>query len=97
METPPPELLGTRYERAFAYALDLTIVLVLAALLGAIFSPALGGILGLLVGLVLHPAFMVRAGDHNGQSLGRQAVGLRVVRDDGRPSRSARRCCATAS
>jgi len=28
---------------------------------------------------------MIRAGEHNGQTLGKQAAGLRVVRDDGKP------------
>ena len=30
---------------------------------------------------------MSRKGEHNGQTLGKQAAGIRVVRDDGRPIR----------
>lgn len=86
METPRPELLGTRYERAFAYLLDVAVITVIGVLLIAV-SLVIGIILGLLVALLLQPAFMARAGQHNGQSLGKQAVGLRVMRDDGAPMR----------
>jgi uncharacterized RDD family membrane protein YckC len=35
--------------------------------------------------LVYYPVFMSRAGERNGQSLGKQIVGIRVVRDTGQP------------
>lgn len=34
---------------------------------------------------LLAPVFMMRGGEHNGQSPGKQAVGIRVVREDGQP------------
>jgi uncharacterized RDD family membrane protein YckC len=41
--------------------------------------------LGLLV-LIAYPTILeARRGAHNGQTLGKQATGIRVVRDDGRP------------
>lgn len=39
----------------------------------------------LLRGLVYAPLLMRRAGGRNGQTLGKQAAGVRVVRADGRP------------
>ena len=42
-------------------------------------------IAGLLVMLLLPVVLMCRGGAANGQSLGKQALGLRVVREDGRP------------
>ena len=42
-------------------------------------------IAGLLVMLLLPVVLMARRGTANGQSLGKQALGLRVVREDGRP------------
>lgn len=48
-----------------------------------------GGIvlgLGLLFAYVFYASvFMARGGEHNGQTLGKQIVGIRVVRDDGKP------------
>ena len=48
-----------------------------------------GGIIlgaGLLFAYVFYAsAFMARGGEHNGQTLGKQIVGIRVIRDDGDP------------
>jgi uncharacterized RDD family membrane protein YckC len=41
-----------------------------------------GGTVG---AILLGPLLMCRSGDHNGQTLGKQTVDLRVVRDDGKP------------
>ena len=43
------------------------------------------GVLGLMVYLTYVCLTMVRPGARNGQTLGKQAVGIRVVRADGRP------------
>jgi uncharacterized RDD family membrane protein YckC len=51
--------------------------------------PVTAGILVLLAGtaasILLAPLLMARPGDRNGQTLGKQTVELRVVRNDGRP------------
>jgi uncharacterized RDD family membrane protein YckC len=44
------------------------------------------GALAYLLALLLYaPLFMARQGEHNGQSLGKQIVGIRVTRDNGVP------------
>jgi uncharacterized RDD family membrane protein YckC len=52
-------------------------------------APITIGVLLIVAGTVgailLAPLFMSRAGEHNGQTLGKQTVDLRVVRDDGQP------------
>jgi uncharacterized RDD family membrane protein YckC len=46
-----------------------------------------------LAGLLLYgPLLMGRAGPRNGQTLGKQALGIRVVCDDGRPMAFGRGC-----
>jgi len=37
----------------------------------------------LIVAFLYSPLLMMRAGEHNGQTLGKQALGIRVVRDTG--------------
>jgi uncharacterized RDD family membrane protein YckC len=39
----------------------------------------------LVRGLIYAPLLMRRRGGHNGQTIGKQVAGIRVVRDDGRP------------
>jgi uncharacterized RDD family membrane protein YckC len=46
---------------------------------------ALSIVLGLLVTLCYLTILESRKGAHNGQTLGKQATGIRIVRDDGRP------------
>jgi uncharacterized RDD family membrane protein YckC len=51
-------------------------------------SEATGVILvlaGLVVAFFYYPLTMMREGEHNGKSLGKQIVAIRVVRDDGQP------------
>jgi len=55
-------------------------------------STAIGVVLLVLLGLVslvlfllFQPYFMARQGEHNGQTLGKQVVGITVVRDQGEP------------
>ncbi len=45
----------------------------------------IGGLAYLVVGLLYASYFMARRGENNGQSLGKQWVGIRAVRDDGNP------------
>lgn len=64
---------------------------------GTLDDPALGNILALIgavllvlavllaVYLLYAPALMARGGRRNGQTLGKQMLGIRVVRTDGRP------------
>jgi uncharacterized RDD family membrane protein YckC len=42
-------------------------------------------ILFILANLLYAPLLMMRQGQHNGQTWGKQALGLRVVRDNGQP------------
>ena len=52
-----------------------------AAIGGAI----LGFIVFSIIALLYAPLLMMRDGEHNGQTLGKQVMGIRVVRTDGRP------------
>ena len=45
----------------------------------------LGGLAAFLVSLLYASFFLQRPGERNGQTLGKQWVGIRVVRDDGQP------------
>jgi uncharacterized RDD family membrane protein YckC len=80
--------------RVGAYLLDLLIAwtpfwvgIAVAASSGSDAADATGGllmILGVLWGYLLYwPLFMMRSGERNGQTLGKQVVGIRVVRDGG--------------
>jgi uncharacterized RDD family membrane protein YckC len=51
-------------------------------------SEATGAILvlaGLVVAFFYYPVTMMREGEHNGKTLGKQILAIRVVRDDGQP------------
>jgi uncharacterized RDD family membrane protein YckC len=43
------------------------------------------GLAFLVVWLLYSPLLMMRQGEHNGQTWGRQVLGIRVVRDNGQP------------
>ena len=43
------------------------------------------GLLFLVIYLLYAPVLMARKGQHNGQTWGKQVVGIRVVRDNGQP------------
>jgi uncharacterized RDD family membrane protein YckC len=62
-------------------------VIIVAAAAGSDSAAWVTGILGFfayLVALFLYaPLLMMREGEHNGQTLGKQALGIRVVRDNG--------------
>jgi uncharacterized RDD family membrane protein YckC len=46
---------------------------------------ALGFLAFLVVAFIYAPVLMMREGEHNGQTWGKQALGIRVVRDNGEP------------
>jgi uncharacterized RDD family membrane protein YckC len=52
---------------------------------GAIVTGALGVLAYLIVALMYAPLLMARDGEHNGQTWGKQALGITVVRDNGDP------------
>lgn len=84
--------------RAVAFALDALVFVALGAVIGIVVSIAetdqeaaqrLAETLVLTVGvpiaLLYAPLLMGRPGPRNGQTLGKQAMGIRVVREDGQP------------
>ena len=82
--------------RVGAFLIDWAITLILPLALGVALVAAGGSSLdaagtGVIVGLpplvwgVYAAALMSRAGEHNGQTLGKQALRIRVVRDQDRP------------
>jgi uncharacterized RDD family membrane protein YckC len=50
---------------------------------GAIVTGGLGVLAYLIVALMYAPLLMAREGEHNGQTWGKQALGITVVRDNG--------------
>jgi uncharacterized RDD family membrane protein YckC len=87
--------LATWWSRAGALLLDFLFA-VLPIIVGGIFaatdSTALQtiGIVIVIAGVVwcyfvYYPLFMMRGGERNGQTLGKQIAGIRVVRDSGEP------------
>ncbi len=44
-----------------------------------------GGLIALALYFLYYPYFVARQGEHNGQSLGKQVVGIRIVRTTGAP------------
>ncbi len=90
MDIPREELLATRYERIFTWFLDVMIAAAIAGVGALILSvgdapSAVYVAVGLLVGLLYGPVFTTRKGIRNGQSPGKQIVGLRIVKLDGTP------------
>jgi uncharacterized RDD family membrane protein YckC len=97
---PEPKLLAEWWPRVGALLLDALIVSVLAfpaLIVAGIFSEIVGGpddVIGfawMLVWFALASLYvsglMARAGANNGQTFGKQAAHIRVVRDDGGPIR----------
>lgn len=97
---PPPELpLASWGSRAAAWLIDTLVMLGVATVVflfvwaitgrvgtaGIAAAIAWGGAESLLRGIVYAPLLMRRPGRHNGQTLGKQAVGIRVVRESGEP------------
>jgi uncharacterized RDD family membrane protein YckC len=52
---------------------------------GGVVLVVLGGLAYLVVAFLYAPYFMQRHGEHNGQTLGKQWVNIRAVRDTGEP------------
>jgi uncharacterized RDD family membrane protein YckC len=64
----------------------LTIIVVAVATgsdTGAVVTGILGGLAYLVVLFIYAPTLMARGGQHNGQTWGKQMIGIRVVRDNG--------------
>lgn len=90
----PTRQLADWWTRAGAFVLDQLIiagVAIVAALIAAAIANDAGGDAAEIVtyaiviplGLVYAPVLMAREGDRNGQTLGKQIVGIRVVRTNG--------------
>src|SRR4051794_39073625 len=96
-ERPEPRpYLAEWWPRVGATLLDGVIISALALVVAIVVAAAGGGddagstagwISWLLIGSAYVTATMSRKGIHNGQTLGKQAAGIRVVRDDRRPIR----------
>jgi uncharacterized RDD family membrane protein YckC len=77
------------WRRVGAYLLDSIFTAIVSWVgLGLLFagSEAIGVILflvGLVVAFLYFPLTMMREGEHNGKSFGKQILGIRVARDDG--------------
>jgi uncharacterized RDD family membrane protein YckC len=52
---------------------------------GAVVTAIVGFLAYLVAALLYAPVLMMRDGPHNGQTLGKQALGITVVRDNGQP------------
>jgi uncharacterized RDD family membrane protein YckC len=84
----PPASYGRRARAGLIDALVTVVPLAAAALLLALEAEPAAALLGLagLAGALLYaPLTLRRPAARNGQTLGKQAQGIRVVRDDGRP------------
>jgi uncharacterized RDD family membrane protein YckC len=95
---PVPGLLASWGSRVGAALLDGLILLAVIIVLGLLIAlaAAVNNVLGIVVGVLLGIGivaiyvgygayFMARDGARNGQTLGKQIVGIRVVRDNGQP------------
>lgn len=94
----PPDQLASWGSRAGAVALDfvfiwLPIAIAIGIIAGAASaSPAAGIVVGVVLGLgavaywlLARPLLMARDGDRNGQTWGKQILGIRVIKDRGEP------------
>jgi uncharacterized RDD family membrane protein YckC len=65
------------------------VVIIVAVAAGSDVGGVVVGIVGflayILAALFYAPVLLAREGEHNGQTWGKQAVGIRVVRDSGQP------------
>ena len=73
------------WHRVGAALLDALIVGVPIAALAVAVEPALALLLGFVAALTYYPLLMMRKGDANGQTLGKQVTGIRVVQESGEP------------
>lgn len=72
-------------ERVFATLIDAAILFVPFVLVNLLLTPFLGLPIGIALMFGFYLVTMGRQGHRNGQSPGHQALGIRVVRRDGRP------------
>jgi uncharacterized RDD family membrane protein YckC len=68
-----------------ALLIVLVVVIALNSTGGGIVTGILSGLAYLVAVLFYAPLLMGREGEHNGQTLGKQIVGIRVIRDSGQP------------
>jgi uncharacterized RDD family membrane protein YckC len=68
-----------------ALLIVLVVVVALSSDVGGILTGILSGVAYLLVVLLYAPLLMARGGARNGQTFGKQLIGIRVVRDSGQP------------
>jgi uncharacterized RDD family membrane protein YckC len=67
------------WERVGATLLDTLIIVIPIAIVAVAVDPALALLGGALASLTYYPLLMIRGGVANGQTLGKQIVGIRVV------------------
>jgi uncharacterized RDD family membrane protein YckC len=77
--------LASWWSRVGATIIDALIVGIPIAAIALAVDPALGLLLGFTAALTYYPLLMIRGGDANGQTLGKQAVGIRVVLNSAEP------------
>jgi uncharacterized RDD family membrane protein YckC len=88
-ETPPAEgtwagkPLAGWWSRVGAALLDGLIVGIPVAAIALAVDPLLGIVLGATASLTYYPLLMIRGGEANGQTLGKQVVGIRAVLNTG--------------
>jgi uncharacterized RDD family membrane protein YckC len=68
-----------------ALLIVLVVVVALNSTGGGIVTGILSGLMYLVAVLFYAPVLMAREGEHNGQTLGKQIVGIQVIRDSGQP------------
>ena len=68
-----------------ALLIVLVVVIALNSTGGGIVTGILSGVAYLVAVLFYAPVLMAREGEHNGQTWGKQIVGIRVIRDSGQP------------
>jgi len=68
-----------------ALLIVLVVVIALNSTGGGIVTWILSGVAYLVALLFYAPVLMGREGEHNGQTWGKQIVGIRVIRDSGQP------------
>lgn len=73
------------WSRVGAALLDGLIVGIPVAVIALAVDPLLGILLGATASLTYYPLLMIRGGNANGQTLGKQLLGIRVVLNKGEP------------
>lgn len=73
------------WQRVGATLLDSLIVGLPIVVITVAVDPLLGILLGLTVTLTYYPLLMMREGQANGQTIGKQITGIRVVQESGQP------------